>query len=184
MARARCHVTSTISARTSTPSQPRTAPHGAGGYVGGRDHVALLAVGFVAMEPVTYATHRWVMHGPGRRLHRSHHAPRPGARWQANDLFPLGFALVVMAAMAVGFNVDGWGWLVPLCLGVTLYGVAYALVHDVYAHRRAPLLRRRHASLERLATCTRSTTGSAASRTGCWRRGAPPAARRGGGRDG
>jgi beta-carotene 3-hydroxylase len=112
----------------------------------------LIAVGFVAMEPVTYATHRWVMHGPARRLHRSHHAPRPGSRWQANDLFPLAFAVVVMAAMAVGFNVAGWAWLVPLCVGVTVYGAAYALVHDVYAHRRAPLFRRRHAPLERLAT--------------------------------
>ncbi len=135
-----------------------TAPasHGAApGWAGTVEVVptlVLLAVGFVAMEPLTYATHRWLMHGPGRRLHHSHHAPHPARRWQANDLFPLGFAIVVMAAMGVGFNVAGWGWLVPLGVGITLYGAAYALVHDVYAHRRAPLLRGRHASLDRLAT--------------------------------
>jgi beta-carotene 3-hydroxylase len=114
--------------------------------------LVLIAIGFASMEPVTYAAHRWVMHGPGRLLHRSHHSPRPGSRWQANDLFPFAFAAVVMAAMAVGFNAAGWGWLVPLSLGVTLYGAAYALVHDVYAHGRLPLFRRRHASLERLAS--------------------------------
>jgi beta-carotene 3-hydroxylase len=113
--------------------------------------LVLLAVGFVAMEPVTYTTHRWVMHGPGRRLHRSHHAPTPGSRWQANDLFPVAFSLVVIGAMAIGFNVAGWGWLVPLAVGVTLYGAAYALVHDVYAHRRLVLFRRRRAPLDRLA---------------------------------
>ena len=113
--------------------------------------LVLLAVGFMAMEPVTYATHRWLMHGPGRRLHRSHHAPRPGSRWQANDLFPLAFSLVVMGALAIGFNVAGWGRLVPLAVGVTLYGVAYALVHDVYAHRRARLFHHRRAALDRLA---------------------------------
>jgi beta-carotene 3-hydroxylase len=40
---------------------------------------------------------------------------------------------------------------VPLAVGVTLYGAAYALVHDVYAHRRAPLFRHRRAALDRLA---------------------------------
>jgi beta-carotene 3-hydroxylase len=143
---------------TSTTSAIGTSPHSHGeagdgtGTVDGVKGLALLAIGFIAMEPVTYATHRWLMHGPGAGLHRSHHVPRPGSRWQANDLFPAAFSLLVMGAMAVGFNVAGWSWLVPLTIGVTLYGVAYALVHDVYAHRRAPLLRRRRVSLDRLAT--------------------------------
>ena len=32
-------------------------------------------VAFVAMEPVTAALHRFVFHGPGWALHRSHHRP-------------------------------------------------------------------------------------------------------------
>ena len=32
--------------------------------------------------------------------------------------------------------------LVPLCVGVTLYGVAYALVHDGVIHGRVPGVRR------------------------------------------
>jgi beta-carotene 3-hydroxylase len=119
--------------------------------------VLLAAVAFVAMEPITALTHRAVMHGIGKRLHRSHHRRvRPGEperRWEANDLFPVMFAVVVMVGLAVGFNRPGWGSLVPLGVGVTLYGTAYAVVHDLYTHRRLPLFGdRRPALLERLAT--------------------------------
>jgi beta-carotene 3-hydroxylase len=98
----------------------------------------LVAVGgFIAMEPVTYAAHRWVMHGIGERLHRSHH--RAGSRgWEANDLYPVAFAAIVIMGFAIGFNVPGGGVLVPLGIGITLYGAAYGFVHDVYIHRRLP----------------------------------------------
>ena len=97
--------------------------------------VLIAMIAFVVMEPVTYAAHRWVMHGIGERLHRSHH--RPGSTgWEANDLYPVMFAGVVLVGMALGFNVDGLGDLVAIGVGVTLYGAAYALVHDVYIHRR------------------------------------------------
>jgi beta-carotene 3-hydroxylase len=117
--------------------------------------VLLAAVAFVVMEPVTYAVHRWVMHGLGERLHRSHHQP-PKGRWEANDAFPVLFASVVLVALALGFNVGGLGALVPIGVGITLYGLAYALVHDVYIHGRLPLFRgRRFALLDRLADAHR-----------------------------
>jgi beta-carotene 3-hydroxylase len=113
--------------------------------------VALAA--FAAMEPITYAAHRWLMHGVGLRLHRSHHR-----RWQragegfleANDAFPAVFAAVTVVALALGFNVDALEVLVPVAIGVTAYGVAYAFVHDVYVHQRIRLARR-HLLLDRLA---------------------------------
>ena len=106
--------------------------------------LGLVVVGFVLMEPLTWAAHRYVMHGRGWVLHRSHHVPHEG-RLEANDGFPVIFAAVVGGAMAAGFNVDGWGWLVPLAIGVTMYGAVYALVHDGYIHRRFPMLRGRRA---------------------------------------
>jgi beta-carotene 3-hydroxylase len=113
-------------------------------------------VAFVLMEPFTYAAHRWVMHGFGERLHRSHHRAVPAPGWEANDGYPVIFAGVVMLALAVGFNVPGAGMLVPVCIGVTAYGLAYALVHDVYIHDRLPLFRgRRFALLDRLADAHR-----------------------------
>ena len=99
--------------------------------------LGLAAVSFVLMEPVTYAVHRWVMHGPGLTLHHSHHRP-PLGRLEANDLFPVAFASLVGVALAVGFNVPGYAWLVPVGTGVTLYGLAYGLVHDGVIHARLP----------------------------------------------
>lgn len=115
----------------------------------------LVAISFVAMEPVTAIVHRCVMHGVGRVLHASHHtnaARGIAARVEANDAYPVMFAAVVMLGFAVGFNLAGWQWLVPIGIGVTLYGAAYALVHDCYVHRRVPVFgQRRFALLDRLA---------------------------------
>ncbi|MST32348.1 beta-carotene hydroxylase [Acidimicrobiaceae bacterium USS-CC1] len=108
---------------------------------------------FVVMEPLTYAAHRWVMHGAGWVLHRSHHRRRRIDSWrdrfEANDWFPVMFATGTVAAMAVGAGVESASVLVPVGVGVTLYGAAYAFVHDVYIHARVgrlPVL----APLERL----------------------------------
>ena len=120
--------------------------------------VALVA--FVAMEPVTAATHRWVMHGIGERLHRSHHRPPSpdgqASRFETNDWYPVAFAALVNIGFFAGFNWDGYGGLVPVGIGVTAYGMAYALVHDVYIHGRLGwFANRRIASFDRLADAHR-----------------------------
>lgn len=100
------------------------------------------------MEPVAAAIHRFVGHGPGWGLHRDHHDP--AGRLERNDAIPVAMALLAMAAFRIGWGVPGYGWLVSVALGVTLYGLAYALVHDVYIHRRLPILPRRVRWLEPL----------------------------------
>lgn len=117
--------------------------------------VAITMVSFLVMEPITALTHRYVMHGFGRVLHRSHHR-RGSTGWEANDLYPVMFAAVVLIGLAIGFNVPGWGVLVPMGVGITLYGAAYALVHDVYIHRRLRLFGDRELPVfERLAAAHR-----------------------------
>ncbi len=116
----------------------------------------LIAVGgFVLMEPLTAATHRWVMHGVGEWFHRSHHRSVRTAGWERNDWFPVAFAAIVMFGLWIGFN-SSLTALVPLGVGVTLYGVTYALVHDGYIHRRIdPFGSRRIAVLDRLSAAHR-----------------------------
>ena len=117
--------------------------------------IVIAIAAFVMMEPVTAATHRWIMHGVGEFLHRSHHRRRDG-RWEANDWYPVIFAAIVNLGLFVGFNLDGFGALIPAAVGVTLYGVAYALVHDVYIHGRlGGFGGRRFAALDRLADAHR-----------------------------
>ena len=115
----------------------------------------IVAVAFALMEPITAATHRWVMHGIGEFIHRSHHRPAT-KRFETNDWYPVVFAAVVNVGFFAGFNLDGLRVLVPVGIGVTTYGAAYALVHDVYIHRRLDLFAgRRNAWLDRLAEAHR-----------------------------
>jgi len=103
----------------------------------------LLLGAFTAMEGVSYAAHRWVMHGPGMGWHRSHHAP-PAARFEPNDRFPLCFSVVgFLLLLFASLGVEPLRW---IGAGVTAYGAAYLFVHEVYIHRRlrVPLPRLRY----------------------------------------
>jgi beta-carotene 3-hydroxylase len=120
--------------------------------------MAIATAAFVAMEPFTAAVHRLVMHGVGAVLHRSHHRRRvPGdRRWETNDWYPVIFAALVNIGFFAGFNWDGFGALVPVGVGITAYGAAYALVHDGYIHGRLPWFAgRRYRLLDRLADAHR-----------------------------
>jgi beta-carotene 3-hydroxylase len=96
----------------------------------------LVAAGsFLAMEPVAALVHRRVMHGGGWGWHRSHHArPRPGA--EANDAYPLVMAGLTVGAMLAGTLVDGLRPLLWIGAGLTGYGAAYLVVHDLLVHQR------------------------------------------------
>nr|WP_283251193.1 sterol desaturase family protein [Rhabdothermincola salaria] len=115
------------------------------------------AAAFAVMEPVAYAAHRWVMHGPGEAWHESHHRPRPGLV-EKNDLYPVVFAAGTVTAMAVGARWPRARALLAVGAGVTAYGAAYAFVHDGIVHRRMPggaAVARRSALARRLARAHR-----------------------------
>ena len=99
--------------------------------------VAALLGAFVAMEGVSYSAHRWLMHGPGLVWHASHHAPAMG-RVERNDLFPLCFSFLGFGvfALASAGALPGWAWWAAA--GITAYGVAYLVVHELVIHRRLP----------------------------------------------
>lgn len=99
---------------------------------------ALVVVAFVAMEGVSYATHRWVMHGIGMVWHRSHHQP-PRAPFERNDLFPVCFSAVGVVGFALGTMGPALAPVLWVAVGVTLYGAAYLAVHEVAIHGRLPV---------------------------------------------
>ncbi len=94
----------------------------------------VLLAAFVAMEGVSYATHRWVMHGVGMGWHRSHHAPSQGGL-ERNDLFPVCFSFVGFGVFLAA-AATGTGWLYWAGVGVTAYGAMYLYVHELHIHRR------------------------------------------------
>ncbi|MBS1654906.1 MAG: carotene hydroxylase, partial [Bacteroidetes bacterium] len=48
-------------------------------------YIVVLIVTFIIMEAITWATHKWVMHGFLWYLHKDHHQVRPGV-FEKNDL--------------------------------------------------------------------------------------------------
>lgn len=95
--------------------------------------VALAAA--VAMEPIAALLHRLVMHGGGWAWHRGHHAPR-GQRFEANDLFPVVFAAITILVMTLGASFPALRPLLWIGAGITAYGAAYLIVHDLCIHGR------------------------------------------------
>ena len=114
--------------------------------------VVVAAASFVLMEGVSYAAHRWVMHGFAIGWHRSHHVSSKG-RVERNDLFPLCFAAVGAALFGAALAVP---WLRWVAIGVTAYGACYLFVHDIYIHRRLPSPVRSNAYLDWLRSSHRA----------------------------
>jgi beta-carotene 3-hydroxylase len=99
---------------------------------------AVIVAAFLGMEVLVYLSHRFVMHGPGMPIHKSHHQRRPEPGLERNDLYPLIGSIVAMSGFGLGLNVSGLEVLLPIGVGLTIYGVAYFFVHDIYIHRRLP----------------------------------------------
>jgi beta-carotene 3-hydroxylase len=96
----------------------------------------LLFVATVAgMEGFAYGAHRWLMHGPGWFLHKSHHRPRTG-NWELNDLYFVIFAAPSITLLLGGVQ-WGWGdWTIWIGAGIAAYGAIYLGFHDVIVHKR------------------------------------------------
>ena len=93
---------------------------------------------FFFMEFVAWATHKYVMHGLMWYFHIDHHQPVKDYKFQKNDAFFIIFAAPAIVLIFLGF--DNWMTDVRFAMGIgiTLYGMAYFLVHDVLIHRRFP----------------------------------------------
>lgn len=100
---------------------------------------------FVCMEAVAWFTHKFVMHGFLWRLHKDHHKKESSGRQTAgffehNDFFFFIFALPGIAGLFFGIQ-NNYNFLFWIGLGITLYGAAYFLVHDIFIHQRFKLFR-------------------------------------------
>ncbi len=95
---------------------------------------------FIFMEFVAWSTHKFVMHGFLWNLHEDHHKPSSNSFFEKNDTFFLIFAIPGISLIALGslFNVP---YVLPIGIGIAIYGLCYFLVHDVFIHQRFKWLR-------------------------------------------
>ncbi|MCU0448857.1 MAG: sterol desaturase family protein [Bernardetiaceae bacterium] len=102
--------------------------------------LALLGA-FLATEGAAWLLHRYVMHGALWMLHESHHQKVEGQFFEKNDLFFLFFAIPGAWLIYLGIA-QGWNYWFYAGLGITLYGVVYFWVHDVFIHQRYAFFRK------------------------------------------
>ena len=86
------------------------------------------------MEFVAWFTHKFIMHGFLWWLHRSHHEKREGF-FEKNDWFAIIFAIPSWLCIMLGVIYES-----PVSIligaGMSAYGAAYFLVHDIIVHQR------------------------------------------------
>lgn len=96
--------------------------------------ILITLVTFFAMEGITWATHKYVMHGFLWYLHEDHHAPNKSF-FEKNDAFFLIFAVPSWLCIMLGLQHEYY-YTAAIGFGIALYGFAYFLVHDVIIHQR------------------------------------------------
>lgn len=104
-------------------------------------YVVITIATFLAMEFVAWFAHKYVMHGFLWYLHKDHHQHEPGF-WEKNDAFFLIFAIPSAACYIIGSAVPGMFPLFFVGVGISLYGIAYFLVHDIFIHQRFKIFTR------------------------------------------
>jgi beta-carotene 3-hydroxylase len=92
------------------------------------------------MEGITWLTHRFVMHGFLWHLHEDHHKKGKGF-FEKNDAFFIIFAIPSWLCIMLG-SMNGAYWVVSIGAGITLYGLAYFVVHEIIIHQRFTLFTR------------------------------------------
>src|ERR1041385_5789773 len=95
---------------------------------------AIVVATTAVMELVAASMHRYVMHGWGWSWHRSHHRKRRRGL-EKNDLYAVFFSLPALLLTALARPAGPAYW----CgIGIALYGLLYAIVHDGLVHRLFP----------------------------------------------
>ena len=97
-------------------------------------YILIMLGTFLVMEGITWLTHRFIMHGFLWNLHEDHHKKGPGF-FEKNDAFFLIFAIPSWLLIMFGLQYK-WYWMAAIGSGVTLYGFAYFVVHEVIIHQR------------------------------------------------
>lgn len=95
--------------------------------------------GFGAMEAFSWWIHKYIMHGPLWNIHKTHHQHTHGF-FELNDLFTLifgGLAIVLIMLGVGSFDYRFW-----MGCGISAYGMAYFVLHDVLIHKRLQWLGR------------------------------------------
>ena len=98
-------------------------------------NIGFVVITFLLMEVVAWLSHKYLMHGTLWFFHEDHHQHNTNLKpFERNDFFFLLFA--VPGFCLLYFGIEELSLFFWIGLGITLYGFAYFLIHDVFIHRR------------------------------------------------
>lgn len=103
-------------------------------------NILIVLVSFASMEIVAWLAHKYLMHGLLWGLHRDHHRKEQYGFLENNDFFFLIFATPGIACLALGIYTTAT-YALFIGIGITLYGLCYFIVHDIFIHQRIKILR-------------------------------------------
>ncbi len=92
------------------------------------------------MEFISWATHKYIMHGFLWNLHKDHHQVDHSKFTQKNDWFFLIFA--IPSILLISYDIKNLTLLFFIGVGIACYGFAYIIVHEIIIHKRLPFLQR------------------------------------------
>lgn len=95
---------------------------------------------FVLMEGFTWVVHKYVMHGFLWFLHKDHHDHSSEGALERNDWFFVIFATPAIILLYYGVDLYNY-YLLSIGIGITIYGMAYFFVHDIFIHQRIKIFR-------------------------------------------
>lgn len=98
-------------------------------------YILIVLGAYAGMEFMAWFTHKYVMHGFLWKWHQDHHEPHDKF-FEKNDRFFLVYAIPSAACYMIGSFIPGFLPLFFVGVGISLYGLTYFLIHDVYIHRR------------------------------------------------
>lgn len=100
-------------------------------------YVLIVLATVLFMEFVAWSAHKFLMHGWLWNWHEDHHKPHHEKHgfFEKNDLFFLVFAVPSAISYIVGLATPQ-RWLLFVGIGISIYGLIYFLIHDVYIHQR------------------------------------------------
>ena len=101
-------------------------------------YIGIVLLSILGMEFMAWFAHKFLMHGWLWNWHEDHHKPHfeKEGFFEKNDLFFLVFAIPSALAYIFGSTYDHLEWLFYVGVGISIYGLIYFLIHDVYIHQR------------------------------------------------
>ena len=100
-------------------------------------YITIILLSILFMEIIAIFTHKYIMHGPGWFLHKSHHINylNNKNKYELNDIYFIFFSSPSIICIMYGFYNNNY-IILTIGIGILIYGLIYIFLHDLMVHQR------------------------------------------------